>query len=146
MPRAVVDSTALVSAFLARHGVSDALLRHGRRGAFTLCLSEAILNETRRVLVEYERIRRRYPYADDDIDAFVASLRSAASLAHHLPLLQGVSRGPNDDVIIATALAASAQYLVTRDNDLLALGTYEGVRMVTPEAFMEILRRQAPFE
>jgi predicted nucleic acid-binding protein len=39
-------------------------------------------------------------------------------------------------------VAAQADYLVTRDKDLLSLGTYQGIRIVTPEAFMGLLRKQ----
>ena len=42
----------------------------------------------------------------------------------------------NDDMIVATALKAKADYLITRDKDLLSLGAYEGSQIVTPEAFM----------
>ena len=53
MPRAVLDSTVLISAFLAQHGVSNELLRHARAGAFLLCLSEEILAEAMDVLLEH---------------------------------------------------------------------------------------------
>jgi predicted nucleic acid-binding protein len=41
---------------------------------------------------------------------------------------------------LACALAAEAQYVVTRDNDLLSLRIYGTITMITPEAFMSILR------
>lgn len=58
-----------------------------------------------------------------------------------LPPLHGVVRDPNDDVIVATAVAAGAAYLVARDKDLLALKSYKGTTMVTPEAFRGLLRQ-----
>ena len=42
----------------------------------------------------------------------------------------------------ATARAADATYLITRDLDLLTLQTYEGITILTPEAFMAILRER----
>ena len=45
MPSAVLDSTVLLSAFLAQRGVLNELLRYARDGAFLLCLSEEILDE-----------------------------------------------------------------------------------------------------
>ncbi len=106
-----------------------------------LCVSEAILEETRRVLLEEERIRRRYPYTNDDVEEFIAKLRGAASLVSDIPLLEGISRDPNDDMVIACAVAAQATYLVTRDKDLLTLTQYRKIRMTTPEQFIEILRK-----
>jgi predicted nucleic acid-binding protein len=47
---------------------------------------------------------------------------------------------PNDDMILACAVAASASHVVTRDDDLLSLDTYEGITIITPEAFLMLLR------
>jgi predicted nucleic acid-binding protein len=43
-------------------------------------------------------------------------------------------------MILACAVAASATYIVTRDNDLLSLASYNGITMITPEAFLALLR------
>jgi predicted nucleic acid-binding protein len=45
-------------------------------------------------------------------------------------------RDPNDDMTIACALKARADYVVTRDKDLLSLGAHEGIGMVTPRQFL----------
>jgi putative PIN family toxin of toxin-antitoxin system len=52
-----------------------------------------------------------------------------------------VCRDPNDDKFLETARVAQAAYLVTEDADLLDLGAYEGVTIVTAEAFLHILER-----
>ncbi len=143
MIRAVLDSTILVSAFLGPGGVSDALLAQAHEGHFILSLAEDILTETRRILLETERIRRRYAYADESVEGFIEELRGIANLIGSLPPLTAiVERDPNDDMIIACASAASADYLVTRDDDLLSLRAYDSITMVTPEVFMDTLRSQ----
>jgi len=45
MPSAILDSTVLISAFLAQRRVSNELLRHAREGAFLLFFSEEMLDE-----------------------------------------------------------------------------------------------------
>ena len=47
-----------------------------------------------------------------------------------------VSRDPNDDVFIATALAAKASYVVTHDPDLLSLKKPFGIEMIRPREFL----------
>ena len=47
-------------------------------------------------------------------------------------------------MIIACALKAEADYIVTRDKDLLSLGVYEGVRIVTPRQLLELLEGSPP--
>lgn len=54
-------------------------------------------------------------------------------------VVPAVSRDPKDDKFLATAKAAGAAYLVTEDEDLLVLGNYEGVQIVTAEAFLAII-------
>ena len=140
MPKAVFDSATLVSAFLTPEGLSAILLRQAVGGVFSLALCEDIIAETERTLTIYRRIRRRYPYTDDEIAAFGQMLRGTFPPLSDLPQLAGVCRDPKDDVIIACALKARARFLVTRDDDLLSLGTYRRIQMIAPEAFSELLR------
>jgi predicted nucleic acid-binding protein len=42
-------------------------------------------------------------------------------------------------MVVACALAARAGYIVTRDKDLLSLGAHEGIRIVTPRQFLDLL-------
>ena len=142
MLNAVADSTILVSAFLRKEGVSAVLLLQAAGGAFPLLLSQAILTEIDTVLLERKHIRRRYPYSNEDVAAFCQSLQGSFPLLIDLPVLTGIVRDPNDDMVLATARAADATYLITRDLDLLSLQTYEGITILTPEAFMAILRER----
>ena len=66
MPRAVLDSSVLVSAFLTPHGSVVRLLRESMRSRYELCLSEAILAETAETLLTKSRLRRYATYADED--------------------------------------------------------------------------------
>jgi putative PIN family toxin of toxin-antitoxin system len=141
MLNAVLDSTVLISAFLVQGGVSNELLRHAREGAFVLCLSAEILDEAQGVLLDEERRhRQRYHYPNDAAIAFIDGLRAFGHLVTDLPPLTGIVRDPNDDMIIATAQRAQAAYIVTRDKDLLSLVMYEDITILTPEAFIAIVR------
>ncbi len=143
MLRVVFDSTVLVSAFLTQKQLSAQLLSQARRGVFSLYLSEAIVSETQQTLLESAHIRQRYVYPDDSVFAFTQGLRAAVHLVSDPPAISGVVRDPNDDMVIACAVAAQATYLVARDKDLLSLKHYQGTTIVTPEAFMQLLREQS---
>jgi uncharacterized protein len=58
------------------------------------------------------------------------------------PTPGAVPRDPDDDKIIACAVAAGAQYLVSRDRDLLSLASYAGVSIIAPEEFLHLVRAQ----
>jgi len=133
----------LVSAFLTPYGLAAQLLAAARQGSFTLTLSEEILAETQEVLLRRERIRKRYSYTDEQPMRFCHALRTAVPLVRPAPSIRGVCRDPNDDHVIACAVAAQARYLVTRDPDLLDLHTYQHVQMVSPDTFTQLLSSQA---
>ncbi len=143
MTKAVIDTTVLVSAFLKPNpgGVSFELLLFAKEGRFELYLSDGILEEVADALMGYERIRRRYRYSDSSIVEYCQNLEELAKLVRKVPEVRGVvARDPDDDMIVACALAADADYLVTRDKDLLSLGRHGRITMITPEAFLRVLR------
>ncbi len=106
-----------------------------------LFLSEEILDEAQGVLLDNERRhRQRYHYPDAEAIHFIEGLRAFAHLVTDLPQVTAVIRDPNDDMVVATAQRAQAAYIVTRDKDLLSLQQYEGITMITPEAFIAIVR------
>jgi predicted nucleic acid-binding protein len=109
--------------------------------AFTCWLALDIIAETQRAL-HYPHIRQRYVYTDEEIDAYGVYLQTTFPLVTDLPLLAGVVRDPQDDMIVACAVAADVSHVVTRDRDLLSLGTYEGITIITPEAFLGLLRHR----
>jgi uncharacterized protein len=137
---AVLDSSVLVSAFLTPSGVADQLLQHAACGTFVLYLSPQITDEVRRSLREKtERIRRYYSYTDERVDQFIAAVVAVARSVTELPELHAVPLDPADDMVIATAVAAGADYLVTGDLHLLSLREHDGIRIVRPKAFLDLL-------
>lgn len=139
MPRAVVDTTVLVSACLTPRGPAAEVLARASSGAFELHLAREIIEELRTRLLHRRHIRRRYAYSDAWVNERCAALAAAAEMVAALPDVRVVTRDPNDDMIIACALAAKADYVVTRDKDLLSLGAHQGIRIVTPRQFLDLL-------
>jgi putative PIN family toxin of toxin-antitoxin system len=137
--KAVLDSSVLVSAFLTPKGVTGQLLRAAHRGAFDLWLSENILQEIAAVL-ERPKIAKRYRPQPGAAHAFCIGLAGAASLVDNLSRIRAVPSDPKDDMVLATAVAAGANYLVTGDRrHLLPLREYEGIRIVTPRQFLDLI-------
>jgi putative PIN family toxin of toxin-antitoxin system len=141
MRRAVLDTSVLVSAFLTPRGSVVWLLRERIRSQYQLCLSEYILTEIAEMLLSKTQLRS-YAYADKDVRDFIHWLLTHAEIIAGLPDLRAVSKDPKDDPIIATAIAAKADYLVTGDRaHLLPMGHYEGIQIVSPREFIDILNR-----
>jgi len=90
--------------------------------------------------VAYPRLVQQYLYTPQDVQAFCDRVRAAVILVSPLPPFPTSCRDPDDDMVLACVRAAAVQYLVTRDKDLLVLQQYEGITIITPEAFLALLR------
>jgi len=137
-PKVVLDSVVLVSAFLTE-GLASELLTLCAENA-ELYTAEEILREVRRVLLEKKHIRRRYKYSDTDAEMFISRFQEISIIVEPLPELQVVERDPKDDMIIACAVGAKADYIISRDTHLLDLKEYKGIQIIPPEDFIHYLR------
>jgi len=135
-PSAVLDASVLVSAFLFPESVPGRVLKLADRGMFALHLSPLLLVETRRSLLNV-RLRDAYGHSEEDAIAWCAELQEIGSMiVVPLPDIGPVCRDPDDDHVLAAALAAKTDTVVTGDKDLLALGQYRNVRILTARVFL----------
>lgn len=51
----------------------------------------------------------------------------------------GIATHAHDDLVLATAISAGAEYLVTGDRGLRDVGEYQGVAILTPREFLDRL-------
>ena len=137
MPKsAVVDASVLVSAFLFPDSVPGRVLKAARQARFTLHLSPLLLDETRYALLS-TRLRDIYGHSEAAVIGWCTELEGIGRLlAAPPPDIGPVCRDPNDDHVIATAVAVNAEVIVTGDKDLLALNRYKSIRIVTARAFL----------
>ena len=134
--RLLLDTNILVSGLLSSKGPPGKLVRAWLDLRFELVTSEEQIDELRRVLA-YERLQ---PYIHpEQARDFVENLEVLAIVATDLPTLE-VSPDPDDDVILATAVAGDADAVVSGDKgDVLALGEVEGIPIVTAREAVERL-------
>jgi predicted nucleic acid-binding protein len=102
-------------------------------------VSGHILDELRRTLAT--------PYFSRTLSAQdqAEALELLATDAILIPLtiqVVGVATHPEGDLILATAVSAGADYLVTGDSKLQNLGSYQGVTIVSPREFLELLDQE----
>ncbi len=108
-----------------------------RRRGFVLLVAPGQIDEVAEVL-RRPKIARRYPIAPADRDAFLELLRTESLL---LPrgAEPGVCRDPDDDALLGCAVAGGADYVVSGDNDLLAVRRHGGVTILTAREFLTLL-------
>jgi uncharacterized protein len=131
-PRVVADSNVIVSA-LYFGGNPEAVLALAWTRRVDLFLSAFILEEVTAVLR-----RPKFGWPLDRVADALSGIR-ATSVDPGASRLN-VIKDDSDNRILECVLAAQAEFLVTGDHDLLALGTFGGCRMVSPATFVTIVR------
>lgn len=135
--RILLDTNILVSGLISKKGPPGMLLRAWLfEFRFELVTSKEQIDELRRVLA-YEHLQRFITpeQARDVLD----NIDARAHMAVELPTIT-LSPDPDDNVILATAVAGNADLLVTGDKrDLLFLDTVEGMPIITARQAVEQL-------
>ena len=138
MLRAVLDANVYVSAVVRPEGPPGRILeRFLGAAAFTVVLSPAIVEEVLRAL-EYPKVRQ-YVRRDLDPAPWFEDIVLLAEVVPGAHQLSRVSKDPDDDKYIAAAVEGRAAFVVTGDPHLLAVSEYEGVRIMSPRAFLDLL-------
>lgn len=128
--RAVIDTNVLVAALLWR-GPAHALLEQVRAGTLAMVSSPALLAELADVIgrTKFDAILAR---TNTSRERSLAQVRQLAEVIEPPPLPQPVCRDPDDDQVLALAVAAKVDLIVSGDNDLLSLGSFGGVPILAP--------------
>jgi putative PIN family toxin of toxin-antitoxin system len=125
--RLVLDTNIVVSG-LIWGGVPRHLLELGRDGRITFFTSSVLLDELADVLEREKFAELLLPQGITP--AFLMQRYGIlAKLATPQPIERTV-RDVDDDVVIATALAAKADIIATGDNDLLVLHPWQGIQIL----------------
>jgi uncharacterized protein len=130
--RVLCDTNVLVSAFIAG-GPPSRVIDAAIDGRVELVLADPVLDELARVLsvkLGFEPTRVR------EIDAFLTDL-AHERVATPASLPEAITGDPDDDVVLACAVAAEVEVLVSGDRrHMLPVGEHRGVRILTPQALL----------
>lgn len=136
-PRLVLDTNVVISA-LFWDGKPLELMALAVDGEVRLYTSPALLAELQATITKPKLVKALMASGRSPTD-HVAEYRRLVTLTHRVLPKGSWSRDPDDNHVIACALAARADFLVTGDDDLLMLGNVEGVRIVPPAELLNVL-------
>jgi putative PIN family toxin of toxin-antitoxin system len=138
--RVLLDTNVLASAIVGLQQGSTAspamIFLRWERGDFDLVLSEHILAEFARTL--------EAPFFTDRVPVSfrreaLSRMRTLADIVEIVTQVTGVATHPEDDMVLSTAISGHVQYLVTGDAQLQKIGQYQGISILAPRAFLELL-------
>ena len=132
--RIVLDTNVLISGLISKTASPFALHQALLAKRFVLVTSAAQLCELSRVL-KYDKFR---PYVhEDEVSDLLNMIGARAVVVNDLPEVN-LSLDPDDNVILATAIAGQADLIVSGDKrHLLGLGEVEGIPIVTARAALD---------
>lgn len=132
--RAVLDTNVFVSGLLLPASIPGQIVAALRRGEFRLVTSEPMLDELGAVLA-YPKLQKRIGWDAEAIARYLTLLRFEADVVAIDRETAEVPRDPADAIILRTLLASEADFLVSGDEDLLALARQH--RIISPADFVK---------
>ncbi len=150
-PRVVFDCNVLLQAVAREKSVAAKCLNFAESGLIQLCVSREVLAEVEDVLNRPE-IRAHFPDLSDEIvGAFLKRLQKLSVLVRLVPKEFSYPRDEDDEPYINLAVAAGANFIISRDRDLLDLMTgytneckefrqrFRSLRVAEPAEFLKLL-------
>ena len=134
--RVVLDSNVIVAAFAAR-GICSALFEYCiENDEVVLC--DEIVAEVERVLIKKVGVPKGI------VRDIVSYLRDHTEVFEPRTVESTACRDESDLPVLGVALSGSCGHIVTGDTDLLSIGEWAGVEIVSPRDYWQKMRRAKP--
>jgi len=139
---AVLDTNVLVSAMISPGGPPGRILSAWRIGEFLQCTSPELIGELRDVIgrSKFQRHDRRVL---ERAELLIEAMLNVPNFVKPAYIPRVVPNDPDDDVVLATAVAGRVDGIVSGDQHLLALGRHQGIAIMTPLQFLAELPRRS---
>jgi putative PIN family toxin of toxin-antitoxin system len=134
MTRIVPDTNIVVSGLLWR-GNPRRILDAARDRIIKLYTSPVLLEELEDVLSR-EKFARRLAAANVTVQDLVSGYSALATVIEAEPIKPVILVDPDDDAVLACALSADAEVIVSGDSDLLDFKEHKEIRILTAAEFL----------
>ena len=133
----VLDTSVVLAAIFFRAASYRCLVAFARR-QYQLAATAEMFEEYNEACTEFKRRTGRPEHPE----LVLNYLQSKARMFDPVLIAGKLSRDPTDNKFVECALAAGAQYLVSRDEDLLVLDKPFGIAIISDRHFLRILRQR----
>ena len=131
--RIVLDTNIFISGIFWK-GASNKVLMNWKEGKFTLVTSLETILEIIKVLKDF-----KIKLSEDMIKELVDLIVQNSIIVEPKEKIDIVKDDPNDNIFIETAVAGNVDYIITQDNHLLKIKEFNGIRIITPEKFLDVV-------
>ena len=133
----VADSNVVISAIFWPGESRQCFVLWAKR-RFQLAVTVALFAEYREVA---HRLGERIPAVNPE--PWLKWIERKARVYEPAPVGKRRSRDPDDDSVLACALAGGAKTIISQDKDLLVLEKPFGIEIMTPRQFLSRIRRRS---
>ena len=133
-PRVVLDSNVWISALIFG-GNPGKILELFIEGEILVYFCEELITEIHRKVVQ------KFPQFMPRLGLLELSIRRDANLVRLGSITVLASRDQDDNKVLETAVLSSCGYVISGDKDLLVLGRYKEIQIVSPTEFLSMYNR-----
>lgn len=139
MLRVVLDANVYISALIKPSGPPGQILKlFLENRSFDLILSKTIVEEIRRSLY-YSKVSKYLSFPKSEIELWLACLELLSEMVKEEIFLDIQIEDKDDAKYIAAGVESKANYIISGDHHLLDLKEFEGIKIITPKVFLDIL-------
>jgi len=131
-PCVVLDTNVLVSGLLG--GTATQVIEQWRAGAFSMIVSVEIMAEYKAVLN-----RPKFKLPERVIQELLEYIHERAEWVLPAITIHEIVRDPSDNKFLEAAVSGRANWVISADKDLLDLDEFEGISIITPWEFLDVL-------
>lgn len=137
MVRVVLDTNVVLSGLLW-HGIPSGIWNHAAAGVIHLFSSDALIDELLDVL-HRPKFSKSLMALGHSAEELVAHYKGSVVLVESRPIAPVIVADPDDDQVLACAIAAAADLIVSGDPHLVDLKSHCGIPILTPSEFLRKL-------
>lgn len=134
MHKIVCDTNALAAGSLFPSGPSGFILQQWENGKLIIITTPSILDELQRVLEENFNVSKQ----DADYTRHLFAYKS--QYITETPSLDIIKSDATDNMFLEAASAGKADFIVSWDKHLLKFKEFNGIKIINPPDFCNILR------
>lgn len=134
MLKVVLDTNDIVSGLHFIGGKPAEIMNLVVSGGIDNFLSGHIIDETRNIL------RRKFSWTEKEADSAVFWLKAFSKIVNPKSRISIITQDDADNRIIECAIDAKADFIITGDRHLLDLQTHQGINILTPAAFLKLIK------
>jgi len=133
--KVVLDTNVIVSGLVSPFGPPGEIIRMVASALLELCYDARVLSDYQNVLT-----RQKFPFDQTHIEDLLEEIESCGHITTGRPLAKRLP-DPDDEPFLEVALGGKAQYLITGNLKHFPAKKGQGIRVVSPDEFLEIYRK-----